>query len=102
MSSSPPVERKPFSVFGKEVRHFEIEPEIDGDFSGAYYPSKEEIHVDKNLSEEDKTHTEVHELFHATVNRAGLINTSITPDVWEVIVDQFSTVLNDNYKLIRK
>lgn len=102
MSSSDPIIKTPFKVFGKEIKHFEIEPEVDGDFSGAYYPIKEEIHVDKNLSEEEKTHTEVHELFHATVYRAGLVNTSISPDLWEVIVDQFSTVVNDNYKLIRK
>lgn len=102
MSSSEPIQKKSFQVFGKDVKHFEIDSPPEVDSSGHYCPIKEEIHVDKNQSEEDKTHTEVHELLHATVYRAGLINTSIPSDVWEVIVDQFSTVINDNYILIRK
>lgn len=96
------IEKKPFNVFGKEIKHFEVSVPPGSDFMGEYFTNEEEIHVDVSLSQAQKDHTEVHELLHATTYRAGLSDTAIPSDVWEVIVDQFATVLLENYNLIRK
>jgi hypothetical protein len=87
-----------FNVFGREVP-VRIQ-EMDAKDAGEYCETKKEITINTSQKGELLVPTMVHELFHATVDRVALIQTGISDDMWEVIVENFATVVCENFDLI--
>lgn len=57
------------------------------------------IILDVSLEGEELVGTEIHELIHAVAERTGLTVTSIHADVWEVICENISRALIENYDI---
>lgn len=76
---------------------------VNNENVGGYFDFKKiYIALDANLSAEDSTRILLHEIGHAIFNRAGLLQTKMPIQLEEIIVDQFATVLSENFKLTRK
>lgn len=54
------------------------------------------IVIDSSLKDDDLKHTLLHEYFHAVLYRTSVVQ-SLSHDLEEIIVDQISTFLVDNY-----
>ena len=46
--------------------------------------------------------TLIHEMGHAITYRGGLIQTGISDDLFEIIVDQFGVVISENFTMAKK
>ena len=65
---------------------------------GYYEPGKNKITICSSLKGSEKIHTLLHEVFHAVIFRSSLYQV-ITPDIQEIVVDVFSTVLVENFDI---
>lgn len=65
---------------------------------GYYDYDKLEICIDSNLTPKVKFETLLHECGHALFHRAGLIQSKMSKDLEEVIVEQFSIMFAENFK----
>lgn len=89
-----------FSVFGRTVPvRYE---ELASNESGEYDTDTKEIKISSSLTGDELTITEVHELFHATWDRIGLDQARLAIEIEEVIVQNFATVVVENYQLTRR
>jgi len=59
----------------------------------------DKIIVDISLSGLEEIATELHEVIHAVAERSGLTRTSIHPDLWEVICENISRAMVENYDI---
>lgn len=82
-----------FKVFGKEIQV--INKKEDGE-CGSYSYKTEKITIDPNIKGKEKNITLCHELFHAMCHRLGIHNTSLHPDIEEILADNFAVLLNEN------
>lgn len=88
------------NVLGRKIK---IEfKEIDEKYCGLYYDDIGLIEVNSNLSKEKSDITICHELIHSVFFRSGLDQTAIGHDLQEIICDQVSKVICENYTLKRK
>lgn len=86
-------------VFGKDVQVIEEAGLIDQGMYGFYHAIDKNIKIDKKLKGNKKNHTLLHELFHASLDRLGFNNTSLSTDMEELIVDNLAQVLLDNLEI---
>lgn len=92
--------KKFFMVFGLKIS-VKIE-DMDYNIAGMYYPSKKKILL--NSAHEDEFelyHTLLHELGHAMFYRVS-INQSISKEVHEYIVNNYATMLLENFDIKAK
>ncbi len=91
---------KTVSVFGKKIKVKYALCE-DG-FAGFYVPDEHVIVLDPRSDKEARLHTLLHEMGHALFHRAGLMQSKLPLELEEVIVEQFATMLLENFKLTPK
>ena len=87
---------KKINVFGRNIAVKEAD--IEG-FMGIFDGVKKEITINNKLSKKDYVPTLLHEMGHALFDRAGL-RQSIPNELEEIVVEQFSDMINENFKLI--
>ena len=88
------MNNKTLMVFGKKIRVKETT--LDEATMGLYKHSQSEIQIKKDS--EDMMHTLIHELGHAICCR-GSLQQAISPELEEILVDQFATVITENFNL---
>lgn len=75
-------------------------PEHEGMMLAGYYdPVKKVIAIDESLVGDEFFHTLLHEIIHATLHRAGLMQTSLSADLQEVICEIVPHVIVENFEL---
>ena len=92
---------KSLNVLGQKVKVIYADLSSEA-ICGKYSYDQKTMYIEKTLSKEQKNITLFHELFHAVIDRAGLLNTAISSDAQEIICDQFAKVLVENFKVIKK
>lgn len=91
---------KSLNVFGKEVpivrtKNLAIEHNVMGQF----HRDKFFIEIDHSLSENDFMLTLLHELCHSLVQRAGLYQSGLPHEIEEIIAEQMSIAITENFTL---
>jgi len=95
------------TVLGKEIT-IEIKPFTENDrkaghdLDGFFDPCLNKICINGNLGRNDIKETLFHELFHAVFYHNGLRQTNISSDLEEIIVNQFSIFVCDNFEIAIK
>ena len=69
---------------------------------GMYNIPEKTIYIDKNLKGDEFKKTLVHEMGHAMVYILGLNNASLSMDLEEILVDNFSNMINSAFNLSLK
>lgn len=87
------------NIFGKSVPILKLD--LDGNL-GLFDPHAFTISLDKSLEGTELLATELHEVIHAVGERTGLTRTSIHVDLWEVICENISRAIVENYEVIPK
>jgi Zn-dependent peptidase ImmA (M78 family) len=72
------------------------------DAEGLYNPVTNEISIDSSLEKDAFIATLLHEIGHAIIRRGGVYQSQIAPGVEEILVEQFATVIVENFNLTRK
>lgn len=57
--------------------------------------AEETIQIDSSLSEKAKKHTLWHEMGHALMERTGILQTGISDEVLEIIVENYATMITE-------
>lgn len=91
---------KSVTVFGKECKIKSTE--IDSNFLGLFYPREFKIDMSKNCPPDLYEYVLIHELIHAVFERSSLNQCNISHDVQEIVCDQVSKFLNENFKILKK
>lgn len=68
---------------------------------GHYLYAQNLIEINNQLDAVTQQVTLLHELIHAVFHRAGIHNANVSHDVEEIICDQVSKVVLENFKLTR-
>lgn len=80
------------NIFGLEIEVFLAE--LDGTVAGLYYPQDKKVLIESRQPEKDIWTTFIHELGHVLLLRTG-IGQSVSGDVMEIIVENYSTMLDE-------
>ena len=64
---------------------------------GICNPENKTIYINSSLDKNSMVITILHEMFHAYVRRSGIYNGMLSSDMEEIIADQFSTVISENF-----
>jgi Zn-dependent peptidase ImmA (M78 family) len=75
---------------------------MDEQYLGLYYHDEKLIEINQESPPDVYATTVIHELFHAAWRRGSLNQTEISSDLEEIIVDLFSKVVTENFKLTKK
>lgn len=85
-------------IFGQKIKIIKKKGIIQNDsIYGLYEPETSTIYIDDSLKRKQFIETLIHECGHALFHRAGLSQSKITRDLEEIIVDQFSIMLSENF-----
>ncbi len=68
-------------------------------FAGYYDPNTKEIHIDSGLTGYAFEHTRLHELIHSVADRTGILQTGVSLEVMELICENVSTAILENYNI---
>jgi len=63
--------------------------------AGMCDPQQNTIWIDGSMDDNGTACTFFHELFHAYVRRMGMINANLSPELEEIIADQFGQLLSE-------
>jgi len=74
-----------------------FDPENGNPVCGTCLFHSKTIEVNKTLEKRLLHITLLHEMFHAYVRRSGIYNGMLSHDMEEIIADQFSTVICENF-----
>lgn len=88
-----------FKVFGLDVP-VKLEDISHTNYDGYFDPVKKEIII--HSDSQDVFNTMIHELLHSGWFRLGLNQTSIPYDIQELIVENFATLIDENFETIIK
>lgn len=87
-------------VFGKEIKVLKEKNMLkEQGIYGCYVPDKLVIILDSDLTPIQLYSTLTHELGHALFHRAGLGQSKLGRELEEIIVEQFSIMFTENFKL---
>lgn len=89
------------SVFGSLVKVEVIDGLHAEGIAGAYNGTLKKIYISIEQQKEDATHTLLHELGHAIIDRTG-IRQSLSSELEEVIVENFATGILENFTITLK
>lgn len=84
-----------FEVFGVRVPVIKADLS-DENLAGKYDPKTKTIFVEARQNTESFVHSVLHELGHAMLHRTGM-NQSLPGEIEELIVENFATLLIENY-----
>ena len=85
-------------IFGKDIKIIPGDLRVKG-LDGYFDPQSLTIHIEKTLKGDEKSHTLIHEMVHAVFHRVSINQTSLHPDVQEIICDSIATALTENFKI---
>jgi Zn-dependent peptidase ImmA (M78 family) len=92
--------RKHVVIFGKIVPIVRTKNLMqDRDALGLFHRDKFFIEVDASLKDKDLMLTVIHECFHALVQRAGVYQSGLTHEVEEILAEQLSIMIVENFKI---
>ncbi|MGL4558317.1 MAG: hypothetical protein ACRCV5_12485 [Afipia sp.] len=91
-----------FNVFGLVVPVIKEKGLSERGFAGYYDPMKKQIKIDPNQKGLELTHTVLHELGHTLFDRCGILQSKIPPELVEVIVENYATMLVENFRVTPK
>lgn len=83
-------------IFGKDypvIKKALKAQNLEGYFTG------DVLEIEETLTGAEETQTELHEFFHAVNERLGFVQTSISEDLWELIVENYARALVENYEI---
>jgi len=88
-------------VFGATIEIIERKYLTFGEdkVDGLFIPDQKVILIEKTLSKEDKIQTLIHELGHAVIWRVSINQSGLSPELEEVIVDTYATMLTEVFNL---
>jgi Zn-dependent peptidase ImmA (M78 family) len=90
--------KKTLNIFGRTVKVVKKKGLYKEESTYGYYdPEKLTIYIDADLKPKIQAETIKHEAGHALFHRAGLCQTSISPDIEQIIVEQFSIMYSENF-----
>lgn len=88
-------------VLGKKIKVVQRDM-TEENVCGHYVYSDGLIEINNKIPKETQEVTLVHELIHAVFYRAGIHNAKVSHDIEEIICDQISKVITENFKLVKK
>lgn len=92
---------KSFDVLGKKVKVIFRDMNEEG-VCGHFIYGEDLIEINNKLTSETQEITIMHELIHSVFARSGVHNAKISADIEEIICDQVSKVILENFKLVKK
>lgn len=92
---------KSFDVLGKKVKVI-FRDMTEENVCGHFIHSEDLIEINNQVIPELQEITIMHELIHSVFARAGIHNAKISADIEEIIADQVSKVILENFKLVKK
>ena len=92
---------KSIDVLGKKIKVSFRDMNQDN-ICGHYLYNENLIEINNQMNKETQEVTLIHEIIHAVFFRAGILNAKVSHDIEEVIADQISKVINENFKLVKK
>jgi Zn-dependent peptidase ImmA (M78 family) len=94
---------KSINIYGWDIPIKKMKGLIEAQGVYGYYdPVARLIAIDASLKKCDYISTLIHEIVHAMFHRAGLHQTKISSSLEEIICEQVSTVLTENFSLTGK
>lgn len=88
-------------VFGKTIRY--KTKSLGDEHDGLYFPASKRIEIDSKLKGDARTVTVLHEELHAIFDVLGFSSPEVMSSVLEeLVVDNVSRWIVDNYKLTEK
>ena len=91
---------KYLKILGKKIK-IVFRDMTEENVCGHYLYNKNMIEINNTLDVATQQITLLHELIHAVFHRAGIHNANVSHDIEEVIADQVSKVILENFKLTR-
>lgn len=91
---------KSINVLGQKIKV--VIKKIDRNYLGLFYADHNLIEISDEAKGDKLVETLVHEIGHAIFKRSGLDQASISHDAQEIICEQFSKVICENFKLTPK
>lgn len=92
---------KSFDVLGKKVKVVFRDMTNEG-VCGHFVYGDDLIEINNTLNSETQEITIMHELIHSVFARAGIHNARVSGDIEEIIADQVSKVILENFKLVKR
>lgn len=88
-------------VFGAEIKIIERADLMFGEekVDGLFIPDTKIIMIEKSLPKEEKIQTLIHELGHAVIWRVSINQSGLSPELEEVIVDTYATMMTEVFNL---
>lgn len=93
---------KTVPIFGAHIKIIEtkgLTDEYGRPLDGMYCYKTKAIYIDKGLSSEEKKQTLIHEMGHAMFHRVSISYTNFNPDLEEIIVNSFGTMIEETFDL---
>lgn len=88
-----------FIVFGKDIVVEKKKGLLAKEQLGEYKLDEKKIVIDSTLKGEELIYTYLHELIHATADRLGWHNTSLTHDFEEILADNIPRMILENFEV---
>lgn len=92
---------KSFDVLGKKVKVV-FRDMTEEAVCGHFVYGEDLIEINNKLNSETQEITIMHELIHSVFARAGIHNARVSGDIEEIIADQVSKVILENFRLVKK
>jgi|JI8StandDraft_2_1071088.scaffolds.fasta_scaffold391081_2 hypothetical protein len=91
---------KSVNIFGKHVPIVRtVNLAVDHNVLGQFHRDKFFIEIDNSLTGDELMLTQIHECIHALIQRAGLYQTGLSHELEEIIAEQVSIMLVENFTL---
>lgn len=92
---------KYLKVLGKRIKVV-FRDMTEENVCGHYLYAKGLIEINNTLDLETQQITLLHELIHAVFDRSGVHSANVSHDIEEIIADQISKVILENFKVTRR
>lgn len=89
------------NIFGKKIKVKTVKGLREQGIAGLFSPSSLEILISEEQTKECAIETLIHEVVHSVINRTG-INQSLSHELEEVICENVSKAICENFKLALK
>ena len=91
------------NIFGQIIRVLKRRDMIaSSGCRGMYRPDEKLIEIDESQVGYEYWHTLVHEIVHSVIYRTGIDQARLDPGVEEILCENVSTAINENFKLTKK
>lgn len=92
--------KKHLTIFGKHVPVLRTKNLLrDQEAFGMFHRDKFYIEIDASLTGKEYDMTLIHELIHTVVQRAGVHQSGLPHEIEEILAEQISVAIVENFKL---